>query len=68
MGDVVEDLRAEALTHDAGRHAAGTEAGQARRLGVVAGHAFDGRLDIPHGNLDRELPAGFVDVYEFCFH
>jgi hypothetical protein len=68
VGDVVEDLRPEALAHDARRHPAGPEAGQAGRFRVLARDPVDGRLHVGHRDLDRELAPGLVDVYQFCFH
>ena len=46
VGDVVENLGAEALAHDRRRHLAGAEPGQPRRLGVLAGDPVDGRLHL----------------------
>ena len=66
--DVVEDLVAKALAHDLGRHLAGPEAGNPRRLAVVARDLVDLGIHDVAVDLDDEVLLGVGDVYEFGFH
>ena len=68
MRDVVQDLALEALADHLGRHLARTEAGQPRRLAVARRDARDLGVHDVGRDLDREVPACFVDVDEFGFH
>ena len=65
---VVEDLVAEPLLDDRRRHLAGTEAGDARLLGVALGDAIDLGVDDVARDLDREVLLRLADVGEFGLH
>ena len=66
--DVVQDLAAETLADHLGRHLAGTEAREPCGFAVASGDARDLRVHDVGWNLDRQVPACFVDVDEFGFH
>src|SRR4029450_1451694 len=68
MRDVVEDLVAKALAHHLGRHLARPEAGDARRLAVVARDLVDLGVDDMAVDLDDEVFLGVGDVDKLCFH
>ena len=65
---VVKDLIAESLPDDLGRHLARAEAGNARRLAVIARYFVDLGVDDGAWNLDHEILLRLADVYEFSLH
>ena len=66
--DVVQDLVAEPLPDDLGRHLARPEAGNPRRLAVVARDLVDLGVDDGAGDFDDEVLLRVADVDELGFH
>jgi hypothetical protein len=65
LGDVLHDLRLEALADHVRRDLAGAEAGDARRAPEPGGRVADGFVNDVAGHLDREIAARFVHVDNF---
>ena len=68
VDDVVQDLVAEPLADHLGRDLAGPEAGDPRRLAVVAGDLVDLGVDHRAVDLDDEVLLGVGNVDELCLH
>ena len=66
--NVVQDLIAEPLADDLGRHLSRTEAWNPRRLAVVAGDLVDLSVDDGAGDFDDEILLRVADVDELGFH
>jgi hypothetical protein len=64
----MQDLVAEPLANDLGRHLARPETGDARRLAVVARDLVDLGVDDRAVDLDDEVLLGVAYVNEFSFH
>jgi hypothetical protein len=68
VGHVVQNLIAEALPHNFGRHLARTESRNACGAAVITRDLVDFGVDDRAGDFDDEALAGVADVYEFGFH
>ncbi len=68
MRDVVQDLIAEPLADDLGRHLSRPEAWNPRRLAVVARDLVDLGVDDGAGDFDDEILLRVADVDELGFH
>ena len=65
LGDVLHDLRLEALADHGRRHLAGPEAGNLRGAAQLRRGVADGFIDHRARHLDREIAACFVHVDNF---